>query len=149
MSLRISRQLLTRIEEHLEQVYPEEGAGMIVGLENASGRQALDLIPLPNQRQEAERHHRYLLSPQALLEAEVSAEARGLDIIGVFHSHPDHPARPSEFDRSWALPWYSYVITSVRQGAARESRSWRLLDDRSAFSEETIESDDHRPFLEK
>lgn len=69
--------------------------------------------------------------------------ALGLDIVGVFHSHPDHPNRPSQFDRDWALPWYSYIITSVSAGKAVESRSWRLADDRTNFTEEDIEILNH------
>ena len=73
-----------------------------------------------------------------MLRGENDASRLGLDVIGVFHSPPDHPNRPSEFDREWALPWYSYVITSVQSGNAVESRSWRLCEDRSAFNEEQI-----------
>ena len=62
--------------------------------------------------------NRYLISPRDLLEAEKAARALGLDIVGVYHSHPDHPARPSEFDREHAFPWYSYIIVSVRGGEA-------------------------------
>jgi proteasome lid subunit RPN8/RPN11 len=63
----------------------------------------------------------------------------GLDVLGVFHSHPDHPNQPSEFDRQWAWPNFSYLITSVVQGVAVESRSWRLNEDRANFSEEKVE----------
>jgi proteasome lid subunit RPN8/RPN11 len=59
-------------------------------------------------------------------------------VIGVFHSHPDHPNQPSEFDRQWALPWFSYLITSIEKGTAVGSRSWRLEDDRTGFEEEEI-----------
>ena len=69
---------------------------------------------------------------------EMEAMRMGLDIVGIFHSHPDHPNRPSEFDREWALPWFSYVITSIQQGKAAGSRSWRLEDNRQSFIEETI-----------
>jgi proteasome lid subunit RPN8/RPN11 len=73
-----------------------------------------------------------------MLRGENEAARRGLDVIGVFHSHPDHPNRPSGYDLEWALPWYSYVITSVQGGRAVESRSWRLQDDRQGFAEEAI-----------
>jgi len=73
-----------------------------------------------------------------VLHSEQEAAQRGLDVIGVFHSHPDHPNQPSEFDRDWAMPWFSYVITSVNDGETVASRSWRLTDDRTAFIEETI-----------
>ena len=61
-----------------------------------------------------------------------------MDVVGVFHSHPNHPNRPSEFDRELAVPWYSYIITSVQQGKADKSRSWRLTDNRESFIEEEI-----------
>jgi len=61
-----------------------------------------------------------------------------LDVLGVFHSHPDHPNQPSEFDREWAMPWFSYVITSINLGRAVASRSWLLSEDRAQFAEEQI-----------
>jgi proteasome lid subunit RPN8/RPN11 len=69
----------------------------------------------------------------------LEAERLGLSLIGVFHSHPDHPDQPSEFDRQWAQPFFSYIITSVEAGKAVESRSWRLEEDRSQFVEEIIQ----------
>ena len=79
------------------------------------------------------------LTPQDMLRSEQEAARLGLDVIGVFHSHPDHPNQPSEFDRQWAMPWFSYIITSVNQGTAAGSRSWRLADDRAQFVEESIQ----------
>ncbi len=73
-----------------------------------------------------------------MLLAEQESEALGMEILGVYHSHPDHPPLPSEFDRDWALPWYSYLITSVARGRAIESRSWRLAEDRSSFTSEEL-----------
>jgi proteasome lid subunit RPN8/RPN11 len=61
-----------------------------------------------------------------------------MTLLGVFHSHPDHPDLPSEYDREWAQPYFSYLITSIGKGTAIESRSWRLLEDRSAFIEEAV-----------
>ena len=74
-----------------------------------------------------------------MLHGETEAARRGLDVIGIFHSHPDHPAEPSGFDRDWALPWYSYIITTVEQGRAVRSRSWLLKEDHSGYDEETIQ----------
>lgn len=70
-------------------------------------------------------------------------QEQGLDIIGWYHSHPDHPARPSEYDRDHAWPWYSYIIVSVNQGRPEEMTSWRLHDDRQEFSFEEIEIRQH------
>jgi proteasome lid subunit RPN8/RPN11 len=97
------------------------------------------ILPLENTREDQARHNRYLLDPQDYLRGEMEAAQLGLDVLGVFHSHPDHPNHPSEFDREWAMPWFSYLITSVQGGKAVESRSWLLAEDRSAFSEEQIE----------
>jgi proteasome lid subunit RPN8/RPN11 len=81
-----------------------------------------------------------LITPEDYLNAELEADRLGLSLIGVFHSHPDHPNRPSEFDRDWAQPFFSYIITSVDSGKTIESRSWRLLEDRSQFVEEKIQT---------
>ena len=96
------------------------------------------ILPLNNAREDDARHNRYLISAEDMMAADQEAERLGLDIVGIFHSHPDHPNRPSEFDREWALPWFSYVITSVNQASAAGSRSWRLTDDREQFFEESI-----------
>jgi len=130
--------LLMQIHAHGEQAYPEEGAGFLLGVDG--GRRVVKaVLPLPNVRQGPARHNRYRIAPQDYLRAEGEAERLALALIGVFHSHPDHPNRPSEFDRQWAQPFFSYLITSVRAGQAIESRSWRLLEDRSAFVEEAIQ----------
>ena len=135
MRLEITRDLIGRIHAHGEAAYPEEGAGFLLGSE---GR-VLEILSLPNAREQTARHNRYLITPQDYLRAETVSEESGLSLIGVFHSHPDHPDRPSEFDREWAQPFFSYLITSVQAGKALESRSWRLAEDRSKFIEEEIQ----------
>lgn len=136
--LKISKDALTQIHAHGEQAYPDEGAGFLLGMENGS-RDVQAIFPLTNSREDSARHNRYLITPNDYLKAELEAERLGLSLIGVFHSHPDHPNRPSEFDRDWAQPFFSYVITSVQSGKAIESRSWRLSEDRSQFIEERIQ----------
>ncbi len=138
MILDLSTELIERIHAHGEQAYPEEGAGLLLGLDRSGNRQVVEILPLTNSREDNARHNRYLITPLDMLEGEKEAIRLGLDVIGVFHSHPDHPNRPSEFDREWAMPWFSYLITSVHQGKAQESRSWRLQDDRSEFIEERL-----------
>jgi proteasome lid subunit RPN8/RPN11 len=137
VTLCIPAELLAHIHAHGEQAYPEEGAGFLLGLDGAE-RNVVDLLPLSNSREDAARRNRYLFTPEDYVKAEVEAERLGLSLLGVFHSHPDHPNRPSEFDREWAQPYFSYVITSVQSGKALESRSWRLVEDRSRFEEEPI-----------
>ena len=139
MKLEISQKLLDDIHAHGEEAYPGEGAGFMLGNANGDLRVVSAILKLPNAREESARHNRYLLTPQDVLRSEQEAAKRGLDLIGVFHSHPDHPNEPSEFDRDWAMPWFSYIITSVNDGQAAGSRSWRLTDDRSTFDEEQIQ----------
>jgi len=83
------------------------------------------------------------LTPDDVRLAEKKAREKQVELIGWYHSHPDAPARPSEFDREHAWPWYSYIIVSVRQREPRDTTSWRLRGDRSAYDSETIESAAH------
>ena len=139
MNLKLSKDVLAKIHAHGEQAYPEEGAGFLLGVENGA-RDVQAIFPLTNSREDSARHNRYLITPNDYLKAELEADKLGLSLLGVFHSHPDHPNRPSEFDRDWAQPFFSYIITSVDKGKAIESRSWRLLEDRSQFVEEEIQT---------
>ncbi len=138
MSIKIPANILRQIHTHGQDAYPDEGAGLLLGSVNGAKRQVQNILPLSNSREDTARHNRYLITPHDMLRGEREAESLGLDVIGIFHSHPDHPNRPSEYDREWALPWYSYVITSVESGQSADSRSWRLTDDRQKFVEEEI-----------
>jgi proteasome lid subunit RPN8/RPN11 len=135
MTLAISKELLDQIHAHGESSYPEEGAGFLIG---DSGK-VENILRLPNAREDEARHNRFLITPEDYLKAELTADKLGLSLIGVFHSHPDHPNRPSEYDREWAQPFFSYIITTVNEGKAIASRSWRLLEDRSKFEEQEIQ----------
>ncbi len=124
---------------HGESAYPEEGAGLLLGLiEDGDLRRVLRTLPLPNRWEDETRTRRYRIDPLDLLDAEEKAEEDGLTILGIYHSHPDHPPRPSDFDLERALPFYTYVITEVRSGGAVESRAWRLAEDRGRFEEEDL-----------
>lgn len=139
----IGTAILERIQHHAEKAYPEEGAGFLLGSCSADGntRQVAELSVLKNAREPDARGNRYLITPEDYLDVELEAAERGLELIGVFHSHPDHPDRPSDFDREWAQPYFSYLITSVVAGAARGSRAWRLSEHRTEFTEEEIRFD--------
>ncbi len=137
MPLNIDPNLLAEIHRHGENAYPEEGAGFLMGTDGEV-RQVLNLQPISNSREDGARHNRYLISPKDYLEGESEADRLTLTLLGVFHSHPDHPNLPSEYDREWAQPFFSYVITSIEKGKAVASRSWRLKEDRSGFIEEEI-----------
>jgi proteasome lid subunit RPN8/RPN11 len=137
--LRIDHATMRAIEAHGEAAYPNEAAGLLLGRVDGNEKIVADIVPIANQWEADEQYHRYLITPKDMLHGEREATARGLDVIGVFHSHPDHPAEPSVFDRDWALPWYSYVITAINDAAAGVSRAWLLRDDRSAFDEELLD----------
>jgi len=127
--LHIAEELIAQIHAHGARHYPEEGAGLILGKVEGGKRTAELLIELKNSSQPDSRHNRYLIEAKDVLAGEDYAEKLGLDVIGVFHSHPDHPARPSDFDLEWALPNLSYIITSIRAGKVVSSRSWCISDD--------------------
>ena len=138
MSLRLRASLAVEIHAELCRAYPEEGCGVLVGRDLGGAREVERAIAFENRREDS-RHNRYLIAPEQFLAAEKEARAAGLDVVGFFHSHPDHPARPSAFDLENAWPFYSYLIVSVERGRAADSRSWRLAEDRSAFEPETLE----------
>jgi proteasome lid subunit RPN8/RPN11 len=129
-----------KMRAHGEETYPYECCGALLGRDAADEglREVLDVFPLVNRRDDSPRN-RFSLSPRDVIAAEREASVRGLDVVGWYHSHPDHPAKPSEYDREHAWPWYSYIILSVVQGTAAEMRSWRLREDRTAYDQEEIE----------
>ena len=131
----VPKPLVEQITAHLESAYPEEGAGFLLGSEG----EVKEIFALPNAREDAARHNRYLITPEDYLKAEMKAAELGVDLIGVFHSHPDCPNVPSEYDREWAQPFFSYLITRVDEGRAVSHRSWRLAEDRSKYAEEELE----------
>ncbi len=142
VELVVSPGQMARMAAHAEQAYPFEGCGMLLGHVSNGRKVVVDVLPTGNAREAEARHNRYLIPPEEILQGELEAEARGLDVIGYFHSHPDHPARPSEFDRDHAWPWYSYLILGVREGRVEASRSWQLREDRSGFDEEVLVATD-------
>ena len=133
--LAVSKDLIEQINAHVEKAYPEEGAGFLVGVEGKVEK----IIPLGNAREDEARHNRFLITPEEYLKAELKADSLGLSLIGVFHSHPDCPNIPSEYDRDWAQPFFSYIITRVDEGKAVSHRSWRLVENRAKYEEEEIE----------
>lgn len=145
--LGIAVELAQKIREHGVEMYPHECCGALLGRDHGEGsgahgrhawREVLGLFPLVNRRDDSPRN-RFSVNAEDVRDAEESARNQGLEVIGWYHSHPDHPARPSEYDRDHAWPWYSYIIVSVHAGEPRDMTSWRLQEDRSGFAEEKIE----------
>lgn len=132
--MRISRTLLTQIHAHLESGYPHEGCGVMLGKDKI----VTEVVNADNQRTDSARN-RYLIDPLAYLKIERDADKRGLQVLGIYHSHPDVAARPSQFDLDHAWPNFSYLIVSVCKGKAVETNSWLLREDRSQFDQETVE----------
>jgi len=149
LELWITAELAEKIREHGVDTYPYECCGALLGTdldilafdpnENSRkiSREVLSLFPLVNRRDDSPRN-RFAVTADDVREAEKAASAQGLEVIGWYHSHPDHPARPSDFDRDHAWPWYSYIIVSVHTGVPQDMTSWRLKDDRSGYLEEKI-----------
>jgi proteasome lid subunit RPN8/RPN11 len=118
------------IRRHGQETYPHECCGAMVG----SGGHVVDLVPLPNTTEEGPRR-RFLVRPSDYRLAERRASELGGELLGFYHSHPDHPARPSQYDLDHAWPTFAYIIVSVANGRAADMTVWYLKDDRSTFEE--------------
>ncbi len=130
--------IASQIRAHGTETYPHECCGALLGRELAAHREVVALFPLINRRDDSPRN-RFSVTSDDVRAAEKAAQDAGCDVIGWYHSHPDHPARPSEFDREHAWPWYSYIIVSVAERMPKAMNSWRLADDRTHFTAEEIE----------
>lgn len=136
--VRIKENLIRQIEHHGEKTYPEECCGIMLG-KNDEGVHAVEQIVELENAQEENRRRRFLISPEQYMKAEKIATEKNLELLGFYHSHPDHPAIPSAFDTEHALPWFAYVITSVEKGKAVRTTAWRLNETREHFDEQTID----------
>jgi proteasome lid subunit RPN8/RPN11 len=142
--LKLSKALQAEINRQGAAAYPYEGCGLLLGRATNGANRVTALYPVENRWDvEEEKGERFQITPQDMLQAELAAMRQGLDIIGIYHSHPDHPPVASPRDLAWATwPGYSYLITEVRQAEPQGSRSWQLRADRSGFTEEEIEVTD-------
>jgi len=137
MKLIVQRAELRKIREHGARDYPNECCGVLFGNQEGERKIITEALPLNNAREDS-KHNRFIISPQDMVESEKYARQKGLDLLGFYHSHPDHPAQPSEYDRVHAWPWWSYVIVSVQRGQSADLTSWVLAEDRAKFLEETV-----------
>jgi proteasome lid subunit RPN8/RPN11 len=138
----LSAELTAAIRREGEAAYPDECCGILLGRIPGEGRRIVEAVmPIVNAREAEERYHRFRIEPEDFMRAEKEARKQGRDVLGFYHSHPDHPARPSDYDREYALPFYSYIIVAVEGGKAGDFTSWELAADRSAFFPETITGD--------
>jgi proteasome lid subunit RPN8/RPN11 len=150
-TLWISGPLAKKIRAHGAETYPHECCGALLGRDSSAAaggdrekdalipqREIVALFPLVNRRDDSPRN-RFSVTAEDVRDAEKAAHDQKLEVVGWYHSHPDHPAHPSQYDRDHAWPWYSYVIVSVQNGAPQDMTSWRLDDDREGFAPENIE----------
>lgn len=131
------------IRRHAETGYPNEICGILIGERQETGvdgdKIVREVIPVENAWEDIDEHHkRFLIAPEVLLHQERRLRGTERQILGFYHSHPDHPPEPSETDREFAWPSFSYLIQQVENGRAVEALSWVLKDDRSAYDRETI-----------
>ena len=133
MTLTMQPGVSDAIRHHGVETYPDECCGALIGRDGV----VTATYALPNTTEEGPRR-RFRVRPQDYREAERRASASGGDLLGFYHSHPDHPARPSQYDLDHAWPVFSYIIVSVQAGVAKDMTSWRLREDRSAFDEEQL-----------
>jgi proteasome lid subunit RPN8/RPN11 len=130
---------MTAILAHAEADFPHEACGLLVGRDDPDGARHVEVArALPNTREAEARHHRFLIAPADLVREERRVRAEGREIVGFYHSHPDHPAVPSRHDLEQAWPLYSYLVVAVRAGRAEQALSWRLSDDRARFDPEEL-----------
>src|SRR5882757_8368506 len=124
----VSPAVAAAIRRHGEETYPHECCGALVGHDGRT----MAVVALPNTTEEGPRR-RFLVRPSDYRLAEQRASELGGELLGFYHSHPDHPARPSQFDLDHAWPTFAYVIVAVMAGAARDMTVWFLKEDRSCF----------------
>ena len=134
------------IRAHAREAYPHECCGALIGRDGAVHA----AFALPNTTEKGPRR-RFLVRPDDYRAAERHVQTLGLDLLGFYHSHPDHPARPSQYDLDHAWPFFSYIIVSATADGTGALRSWRLRDDRSAFEEEPVarSTDDATPTADR
>ena len=153
MSLKLTAEHLRLICAHAETTYPQECCGLLLGKRNQEYKTLVEVVATENtwsaqaitsfQEIDANldlgtnKSSHYTIAPEVMLRVQKQARDRQLDIIGIYHSHPDHPAIPSEFDRVCAWQTYSYMIVSVPQGKADELLGWSL-DNNHYFQPEEI-----------
>ena len=137
MPLQLTATHAAAIRAHGVSDYPYECCGFLVGRADGDRVSVMQTVPAANTRDDSPRN-RFEIDPGELVKTDRAARAAGLGVVGFYHSHPDAPARPSEYDREHAWPGYCYVIVSVQAGRPQEMRLWRLTEDHQALAEDEI-----------
>ncbi|MDJ0615385.1 MAG: M67 family metallopeptidase [Calothrix sp. MO_192.B10] len=147
--IHLSEEQLQTIRTHAQKTYPEECCGILFGHLADDGKTVVEVMPtenawqgdtagdFPGDSQEYSKRRRYAIAPQVMLQAQKQAREQNLEIVGFYHSHPDYPAIPSEFDRLCAWQEYSYIIVAVKNGISTDINSW-CLDPNQQFKPEKV-----------
>lgn len=139
MTLVWTNALRASVCRHSERGYPDEVCGLVIGVRQGNEKLVREVIPVENAWEQVdERRRRFQIEPDVIAREERRAREAGQEILGYYHSHPDSEPRPSETDRDFAWPTYSYLIQGVYKGIALDVKSWVLKDDRSGYNEEQI-----------
>ncbi len=136
-SVALTRDIFEQIITHAKESYPDECCGILIG-STMKGKKILYVHKAENTNTERS-NDRYIISPTEIFMMDKEARGQGLEIVGFYHSHPDHPNRPSETDREWGQPHYSYIIVSVQNGTEAEAKCWSFDDEDAPFKEEKID----------
>ncbi|RBQ31571.1 hypothetical protein CRU92_04995 [Arcobacter sp. FW59] len=134
----ISKNLMEQINKHAQKDYPYECCGILLGKFNDGNKSVSEVIEITNEREDENKHNRYLIPSKKVLETELYAIKNGLDIVGFYHSHPNYSATPSQFDIDHALPVYTYLIVSVYDAKAVDYTVSTLSNDRLKFDKEEV-----------
>jgi proteasome lid subunit RPN8/RPN11 len=135
----LANKQLTEIREHGVRDYPYECCGLLLGRFDVNGKVVSEIFPISNAREESAKRNRFLIAPEELMRGERYAREHDLEVVGFYHSHPDSPAVPSQYDLEHAWPTYSYIIVSTSADRANDLFSWEQEPDRSRFNQEEIQ----------
>ena len=135
----IAERELAEIREHGVRDYPYECCGLLLGRFESNAKIVTETYPISNAREESAKRNRFLITPEELMKGERFAREHDLEVVGFYHSHPDSPAVPSQYDLEHAWPTYSYIIVSTSADRAGDLFSWEQEPDRSRFNQEEIQ----------
>ena len=136
--IQLQESIKQEIDQHGVETYPHECCGFLFGTESDEKREITSILKASNHH-EGNHRRRFRIDPKEYMKAESFAEKNNMDFLGIYHSHPDHPSLPSEHDRKQAMPFFSYIIVSIKNGNSDTVQSWRLNSE-FQFEEEKIKT---------
>lgn len=139
MKITIAHELVEKMKAHALETYPNECCGFVFGMDLVEGRQVIEVRRAPNAN-EGDQRKRFEIDPFDYLKAERYALKKDITLVGIYHSHPDHPAAPSEHDLKQAVPFFSYLILSTEKTKVKDITSWQLEHQKFVEEELVIEN---------